>query len=181
MPPRLRAALLALATALVLAVPAAALAAGTTSNASRAATAALDVGILEQLNQIRAQHGLQPLTLDPKLSEAAMQHSEDMVTRGYFAHSSSDGQPFWKRIMTFYPTADYGYWAVGENLYWTAGFPTADQGMQAWMASPEHRKNILDPTWTQIGIATVVSADAPGHFKDMGVTVITTDFGVRQQ
>jgi len=81
--------------------------------------------------------------------------------------------------MTFYPAGNYGYWAVGENLYWRTGFPTAGDGMRAWMASPEHRKNILDPSWKQIGIATVVSSDAPGTFDGQGVTVITTDFGNR--
>ena len=184
MPPRLRSlvALVAvLATPVVLAniAPSAAYADVAAPNASRSATAALDLGIIQQLNEIRTEHGLKPLTLDPSLSAAAMAHSRDMVDRGYFAHRSSDGQPFWKRIMTFYPAGNFGYWAVGENLYWSSGFPTADDGMQAWMASPEHRKNILDPTWTQIGIATVVSPDAPGPFNDLGVTVITTDFGVR--
>jgi uncharacterized protein YkwD len=48
------------------------------------------------------------------------------------------------------------------------------------MASPGHRANILDPAWRQIGIATASSPDAPGAFANLGVTVITTDFGVRR-
>jgi uncharacterized protein YkwD len=144
------------------------------------ATAALDFGILTQLNQIRAAHHLRPLVLSPSLSAAAMQHTRDMVARGYFAHNSANGQPFWKRIQSFYPAGRYGYWSVGENLFWSTGDTSATAGMKAWMASPEHRANILDPHWTQIGIAAVTSPDAPGTFAHLGVTVITTDFGVRR-
>jgi uncharacterized protein YkwD len=52
--------------------------------------------------------------------------------------------------------------------------------MAAWMASPEHRANILFAGWRQIGIAAVSSPDAPGTYNGMPVTVITTDFGVRR-
>ena len=102
-----------------------------------------------------------------------------MLVRGYFAHKSADGSPFWKRIKTFYAEPRYGYWSVGENLFWASGSVTADASMKAWMASPGHRANILNPAWRQIGIAAVSSPDAPGTFSDLGVTVITTDFGVR--
>ena len=87
-----------------------------------------------------------------------------MLARGYFAHNSADGSPFWKRIKTFYPEPRYGYWSVGENLFWASGSVTADGSMKAWMASPGHRENILNPAWRQIGIAAVSSPDAPGAF-----------------
>jgi uncharacterized protein YkwD len=120
-----------------------------------------------------------PLTLSPSLGAAARQHSRDMLAKGYFAHNSSDGQPFWKRIKSFYSEPRYGYWSVGENLFWTTGSASVDGSVKAWMASPEHRANILDPAWRQIGIATVSSPNAPGAFGHLGATVITTDFGVR--
>jgi uncharacterized protein YkwD len=179
MAPRARTflALLALTAVLAALVPSFAHASNT---ASRSATAALDSGILVQLNQIRTDHGLKPLALSPSLSAAAMGHTRDMVSNGYFAHNSADGQPFWKRIAGFYPDGNYSYWSVGENLFWSTGFATPDASMQAWMASPEHRANILDPHWTQIGIAAVNSSAAPGTYNDLDVTVITTDFGVRR-
>jgi uncharacterized protein YkwD len=46
------------------------------------------------------------------------------------------------------------------------------------MNSPEHRANILDPNWREIGISAQHAA-APGTYKGLEVTVITTDFGVR--
>ena len=147
--------------------------------AARSEAAAVDFGVLVDLNRIRRAHGLKPLTLSPSLSRAAMAHSKEMVVKGYFAHNSADGQPFWKRIETFYPQGRFGYWSVGENLYWTSGSTTAAAGMKAWMASPPHRENILDPAWRQIGIATVSASDAPGTYDGMRVTLITTDFGVR--
>jgi uncharacterized protein YkwD len=141
----------------------------------------VDLGVLQQLNQIRASHHLVALKLSPNLNAAATQHSRDMLAKGYFAHSSSDGAPFWKRIKAFYPEPRDGLWSVGENLYWASGSTTAQASMKAWMASPGHRANILDPAWRQIGIAAVSSDDAPGTYANRGVTVITTDFGVRNQ
>jgi uncharacterized protein YkwD len=171
-------ALAALASVVAL-LPAGALANGTRQS-HRSAALTVDLGILQQLNQIRRAHHLVPLTLSPNLNAAARQHSRDMVVRGYFAHNSADGSPFWKRIKTFYPEPRYGTWSVGENLFWASGSVTAGGSMTAWMASPPHRANILNPAWRQIGIAAVSSPDAPGTFADLGVTVITTDFGVRQ-
>ncbi|HUK43787.1 MAG TPA: CAP domain-containing protein [Gaiellaceae bacterium] len=141
----------------------------------------VDLGVLDQLNQIRTAHGVAQLRLSSSLTAAATAHSRDMLAKGYFAHDSADGQPFWKRILAYYPAGRFGYWSVGENLFWTSGPGTAAAGVRAWMASPEHRSNILDPAWRQIGIAAVSSTDAPGTFDHRAVTVITTDFGVRRE
>jgi uncharacterized protein YkwD len=48
------------------------------------------------------------------------------------------------------------------------------------MSSPEHRANILDPNWREIGVSAQHVASAPGAYKGLEVTVITTDFGVRR-
>ena len=166
---------LALLASVAALLPAGASAKGT----HQSAALTVDLGILQQLNQIRVAHHLHPLSLCPNLSAAAMLHTRDMLAKGYFAHNSSNGQPFWRRIQAFYPEPRYGTWSVGENLFWTSGAATAPGSMKAWMASPDHRANILDPTWRQIGIATVSSPSAPGTYANLGVTVITTDFGVR--
>jgi uncharacterized protein YkwD len=149
-----------------------------TSSATNATTA-LDAGVLVQLNQIRRDHQLQPLTLNPALSRAALSHTQEMVAKGYFQHDSADGEPFWKRIEVYYPEGSSTFWAVGENLFWSSGLATSAESMQAWMASPPHRANILDPRWREIGIAAV-NAQAPGTYGGLDVTVVTTDFGVRR-
>jgi uncharacterized protein YkwD len=141
--------------------------------------AAFDSSVLIGLNEIRIAHGLVPLTLSPELTAAAEQHSRDMITYGYFAHSSSDGAAFWQRIAEYYPSPSTPHWSVGENLLWSSGQIDASAGLADWMASPEHRANILFPGWRQVGIAEVTSPDAPGIYGGLPVSVITTDFGVR--
>jgi uncharacterized protein YkwD len=145
----------------------------------RTHTATLRAGILADLNRIRQRHGLAPLSLSPELTAAARVHSDEMLARGYFSHSSFDGTVYWRRIKAFYPLVPGDTWAAGENLLWTHGTVVAGQAVAAWMGSPEHRHNILMPIWRQIGIAVRHDPDAPGVFRNRRVTVLTTDFGVR--
>jgi uncharacterized protein YkwD len=140
----------------------------------------LDRGVLEQLNAVRRLHGLVPLKLDPSLSASAAQHNAEMGVDGYFEHDSADGTVFWKRIERFFGATSYSYWSVGENLLWSS--PSVDplRAMRMWMSSPEHRKNILEPRWRLIGVSSVHLDTAPGTYKGLPVTIITTDFGVRR-
>lgn len=140
---------------------------------------ALDSGVLVQLNAIRTSHGLVPLKLNSSLSAAALGHSSEMVADGYFAHESVDGAPFWKRLSAYSSSAMHGGWSVGENLLWSSPDVAADKALQLWMASPEHRHNILTARWREIGIAAIHVDSAPGTYGGRPVTVITTDFGVR--
>ena len=138
----------------------------------------LDLGVLVQLNAIRTSHGLAPLKLNPALTTAARGHSSEMLADGYFAHESVNGAPFWKRL-TAYSNSAHGSWSVGENLLWSSPEVGAVKALQLWMASPEHRHNILTARWREIGIAAIHSASASGTYGGRAVTVITTDFGAR--
>jgi uncharacterized protein YkwD len=169
---------IALAAAVaLLAVPAAY---GHRASATQNEIQALDTGVLVQLNAIRTAHGLVPLKLNPALSAAARGHSSEMLTDGYFAHNSYNGAPFWKRLSRYSNAAAHGYWSVGENLLWSSPDVDAVKALQLWMASPEHRANILTPRWREIGIAAIHADSAPGTYGGNAVTVITTDFGVRR-
>jgi uncharacterized protein YkwD len=148
---------------------------GTTRLASMQA---LDAGVLVQLNAIRTAHGLVPLKLNATLTAAAQGHSAQMLDDGYFAHESADGSPFWKRL-TAYSSFSHGAWSVGENLLWSSPDVGAVHALQLWMASPEHRQNILTARWREIGIAAIHADSAPGTYGGRSVTVITTDFGAR--
>lgn len=55
----------------------------------------------------------------------------------------------------------------------------ADQAMQLWLNSPEHRRNLLDPHWQQLGVAAVQVVGGGGVYGAQTVTVITNDFGAR--
>jgi uncharacterized protein YkwD len=138
----------------------------------------LNVGVLTQLNLVRSQHHLAPLKLNDGLAAAAHQHSNEMATDGYFAHTSADGTVFWKRLLQYYPQGP-GSWSVGENLLWTSGTVDAQQALALWMASPDHRANILNPNWRDIGVSSVSAPAATGAYEGLDVVVITTDFGAR--
>jgi uncharacterized protein YkwD len=143
------------------------------------ALSSLESGVLRELNVTRAEHGLPPLRLNPRLTAAAGEHSREMGEDGYFEHTSHDGTAFWKRIDHWYSAGGYGFWSVGENLLWSSPEVDPTGALKLWMASPEHRANILTARWRDIGISAVHLAAAPGAYHDQPVTIITTDFGVR--
>jgi uncharacterized protein YkwD len=147
---------------------------------TRVTLTSLESGVLSALNQIRVQHGLQPLKISARLTAASAQHSREMGTGGYFQHNSEDGTAFWKRIGRWYASGGYGYWSVGENLLWSSPDVDAHRALDLWMNSPEHRANILTARWREIGISALHFAAAPGTYKGLEVTIITTDFGVRR-
>ena len=135
--------------------------------------------VLAAVNSFRVAHGLVPLREAKGLDSAARQHSLEMGKLGYFAHNSANGTAFWRRIQHYYGSRNYGQWSVGENLLWSSPTVGAAQAMQMWIASPEHLRNLMSSQWRQIGISAVHVAAAPGVYHGRGVTIITTDFGVR--
>lgn len=169
----------ALAIALA-AVAAAAPGASAAPRAPAAALSSLESSVLVDINTFRAQHHLAKLHLSGALTRAARAHSTQMAADGYFAHESADGSAFWKRIQSFYGSSRGQYWSVGENLLWASPDVDASHALQLWLASPEHRKNLLTPRWREIGISAVHAAHAPGAFAGRDVTIVTTDFGVRR-
>jgi uncharacterized protein YkwD len=140
----------------------------------------LESGVLVDINGFRRAHHLAPLRLSPRLTQAARQHTVEMATKGYFAHDSADGTQFWRRIQTFYASSPWHYWSVGENLLWSSPDVTPQQALQLWLASPEHRANLMNPAWREIGVAAVHENAAPGTYQGLDVTIVTTDFGVRR-
>src|SRR5579862_591852 len=80
--------------------------------------------IVDALNEARTADGLSALADSPALDAAARAHAVSMARRGYFAHESADGTPFWRRIAGFYPAGGFAHWQVGETLYWSRPGPT---------------------------------------------------------
>jgi uncharacterized protein YkwD len=126
-------------------------------------------------NRTRAAHGLPRLTEHPKLRAAAAGHSGHMVADGFFAHVTPAGTGMAERILrTGY--AGRRAWTVGENIAWGTGeLATAAQVQRAWMASPDHRANILRREFREFGIGIAIGA--PGG-QD-GATY-TADYGARR-
>jgi uncharacterized protein YkwD len=155
-------------------------AAGAAEGHSRVALSPLESGVLVDINAFRQAHDLEPLRVNPSLNAAARQHTQQMAEDGYFAHDSADGSAFWKRIRAFYPSTRWSVWSVGENLLWSSPDVSPAKALQLWLASPEHRANLMNPQWREIGVAAVHENSAPGIYGGRKVTIVTTDFGVRR-
>ena len=175
-----RTALALVAACISLVAVTAAVASPTQPRASTASLTSLEQGVLTDINAFRAQHGLVPLHLSAALTTAAREHSDQMATQGYFAHESADGSSFWKRIQRFYAAGSARYWSVGENLLWSSPDIDPTGALKLWIASPEHKANLLTARWREIGVSAVHVAAAPGTYRGLDVTIVTTDFGVRR-
>jgi uncharacterized protein YkwD len=147
---------------------------------SGAALSPLESGVLVDINAFRRAHHLTPLKLNTRLTAAAEEHTQQMAQDGYFAHNSANGSAFWRRIQQFYSSGIWSYWSVGENLLWSSPDVTPAKALQMWLASPEHRANLMNPRWREIGVSAVHENAAPGVYKGLDVTIVTTDFGVRK-
>ena len=146
---------------------------------SRLTLSSLELSTIDQINRVRVAHGLVPLKLNRALFESASAHCSDMVASGYFSHSTASGIGIGPRIEAFYRPGGHTLYAVGENILWANGSISSAGTVANWMRSPEHRRNLLDPAWRQIGLAALSAHSAPGVFGGHDVTVVTADFGVR--
>ncbi|NEQ97332.1 MAG: CAP domain-containing protein [Cyanothece sp. SIO2G6] len=102
--------------------------------------------VLELTNQFRAENGLDPLSFNQDLAEAAQDHAEDMAQQDFFSHTGEDGSSVLERVRE----TGYDPRAVGENI--AAGQTTPEQVVQAWIGSPGHRANLLNETFTELGV-----------------------------
>lgn len=114
--------------------------------------------VVKLVNEIRTQNGLSPLTENWQLSRVARYKSQDMAENGYFSHTSPTyGSPF-QMMKQFGIT----YRSAGENI--AKGYSTAQAVVDAWMNSPGHRANILNASYTQIGVGYVSNGN---HWTQM--------------
>jgi uncharacterized protein YkwD len=146
---------------------------------ARVHLSALESQLLAQINLTRGRHGLRPLRLSVPLTAAADQHSQSMAQKGYFSHDSANGGSFFKRIASFYTYRGYSNWSAGENILYSTPDIDSSGALRLWMNSPEHRANLLNRSWREIGLGAVHSASAPGVYNGDEVTIVTADFGFR--
>lgn len=103
--------------------------------------------VLELVNKERSNAGLNPLAMDDNLTKVAMAKAQDMYNNNYFDHQSPTyGSPF-DMMRAFGIT----YNSAGENI--AKGQTSPAEVMNQWMNSPGHRANILNTSFTKIGIA----------------------------
>lgn len=105
--------------------------------------------LLADTNKARTDQNLPSLTLNKQLSAAAAAKGADMLKHQYWAHISPQGVTPWQWI----DDSKYVYSYAGENL--AKNYPTSAATMAAWLASSEHRANILNTHYTDVGFAVV--------------------------
>jgi uncharacterized protein YkwD len=131
------------------------------------------------INERRAEAGLATVRPEGRLRNAAVGHSQDMVSRGFFAHDTPNGVSFIQRIVATGYTRRASSWLVGENLVWgTDSLSTPASMVQAWIDSPTHRENLLRARFRDLGIAAVRGTPYDAADPD-GITV-SSEYGVRK-
>ena len=144
--------------ATVLLLPSSALA------SARTGMSPAEAALLREVNITRAHFGLARVRPDARLEAAARSHSREMLVTNTFAHGA-----FASRMVQFDVRGSF----AGENLAWGTGYRASARAIvQAWLASPEHRANLLRPSFTRIGIGSL-SGDFQGN---SGALVVTADF-----
>jgi uncharacterized protein YkwD len=109
--------------------------------------------MLKKLNHVRAAYGLGAVSPALRLRLAALRHSDDMVSRDYFSHTSPGGGTLSDRITKSGFVSGYA-WEAGETIAWGTGvLGKPGHIVKAWMNSPEHRAILLSSTWSRIGIS----------------------------
>ena len=126
----------------------------------------LEIGVLRSVNRARGRHGLPRLRLSRRISYIAGMHAADMARNRFISHSSSNGTPFNVRIRIVENAR-----TVGENLAAMRGRTTGRRVVRAWLRSPAHRAQVLDPRYRRIGV---------GRATGSGTVFVTADFASRR-
>ncbi len=122
--------------------------------------------LLQYTNERRVSAGLEPVSLNSKLTSAAYKKANDMINAGYWSHISPKGVQPWDFILA----EDYDYIYAGENL--AKNFSNSRDVVQAWYDSSTHRENLLNPHYNEVGFAVL-----NGVLNGYETTVVVQMFG----
>jgi hypothetical protein len=123
--------------------------------------------MIELTNQVRQENNLNQLDSNQQLNLAASNKVKDIFAHQYFSHTGADGSSF----SSWFKKAGYDNYAiVGENL--AMGYFNQPDIMSAWLASPKHRENIINPLYEDIGLAA-----ATANFHGQQTTIVVQLFG----
>ncbi|CAM5285500.1 CAP domain-containing protein [Streptomyces abikoensis] len=123
--------------------------------------ARLTAEVIALTNAERAAAGLRPLAADHRLAAAAQAHSDDMVARDFYAHTSPEGGEPWDRARA----AGAPHPGIGENI--ACGQRSAAEVVRDWMNSPGHRANILKPDFAHIGVGYATGSRAGTYWTQL--------------
>ena len=125
-------------------------------------------GLLANTNLSRTENNEIPLSINSDLMKAAQAKANDMVKLNFWSHNTPNGTTPW----TFISNSGYLYQSAGENLAY--GFISSQAVMLAWMNSPEHRVNILNPDYRNVGFGI---ANSPNYQGKGPETVVVAMYG----
>src|SRR3954447_2025516 len=142
-----------------------------TAHAASARLTPTEKTVVRLMNQVRARHGLPALKPSRRLARAADGHSRDMLRHDFFAHESSDGTSFDRRVRSYAHAR-----RVGENLAMLPGASgAAYEVVQMWLGSAAHREILLSRGFRRVGVGT-----RSGQLGASTATVYTVDFASRR-
>jgi len=122
--------------------------------------------VIKLINDSRTRMGVPILTENAVLDAVAKDKIKDMLANDYFAHNSPQGKDPW----FWFAKNGYQYSAAGENL--AINFKTVENQHEALMRSESHKKNILNPAYTEVGVAV-----AQGKIDGKETTLMVQVFG----
>ncbi len=123
--------------------------------------------IVSLTNNDRQANSLPQLSRSAALDAVAKLKADDMVAKGYFAHTSPEGRTPWY----WFAQEGYQFIYAGENL--AINYDESEAVQKAWLDSPTHRQNIMNANFTEMGVATVT-----GMYNGRQTTFVVEVFGM---
>ncbi len=116
----------------------------------------LEKKVFDEANRLRRLRGISELQWNDAVAEQARSHSINMMQRGFFSHIDPERGALVARLAA----AGIRWTRCGENIYREKGLDDPVQSaVKGWMTSPEHRKSLLDPLFSQSGVGIAISPD----------------------
>jgi uncharacterized protein YkwD len=132
-----------------------------------AASTALEQMVFDKINTIRSEHGLAPVRFAADLLPVARTHSDDQARRNVLTHRSADGKSAGERL----DAARIPWVRYGENVAVVKGYSDpASTVVDAWMHSPGHAANVLDPQLAESAVGIARCADGAYFLTQVFVT-----------
>jgi uncharacterized protein YkwD len=124
----------------------------------------LEQSCFNEVNRQRWARGLQPLKFSERLLEVARDYSRRMAEEGFFSHEDLEGRTVRQRVNE----AGIRWQVLGENLAYSRGYinPVA-VAMRGWLASPSHRRNLLDPEYRYTAVGAWIGDDGTVYFTEI--------------
>lgn len=140
----------------------------------------LEKRIFQLTNEARRENGLDPLEPDDTLAKLARAKCDDMLEHQYFSHTGPGGQTLKDRFIEAERADSFRMVGGGENISMASRNDYADteatarEVVDSFMVSPEHRRNILNPHYTHLGVGVGISPDGKHYF-------VSQDFGIARK